>query len=204
MGLVSGGANAATFIGSFPVTASAFTFSPLEGPCASPAGSVWPSAPPSRDGNVGGILNNTAQTSCGPIAFNAPINGTLVMTVQPGVGQFAGDVYQAFVDGTSLGLTTPVPLFGTAFSTGTFTTPISAGAHNFDINDQIISYIGFVGPYGSVFPPPNNTVPASFSPSSLTVTLEELPAAVPEPSSLALFGAWLAGIAFYWRRRKLG
>lgn len=197
MGLVSGGAGAAT-IGTFPVTASAA--------CASPAGSVWPSAPPSRDGDVGGIFNNTAQTSCGAVSFNAPFAGTLVMKVGPQVldGQpvgFTGEVYQAFVDGASLGLTSQLPLFGPDFSTGTFTASIPAGTNTFDINNQLLSYIEQPPPYGSDVSTVT-TVPSSFSPGSLMVTLDELPAAVPEPSSLALFGAWLLGLGLLWRWRK--
>ncbi len=76
MSVISGGASAApTPIGTFNEKASTA--------CPAPSGSVWPSAPPARDGDVGGIFNNTAQTVCGPVAFTAPFAGTLVMTVKP-------------------------------------------------------------------------------------------------------------------------
>ena len=187
LGLVSGVANAApTPIGTFNEVASASNPAPAGSTGLGPGGAV---------GGIGG-----------PIDFTAPFAGTLIMTVQQPTTEFAaGDVYQAFVDGHSLGFTAGVPLFGTQFSSGTFTTPISQGLHNFDINDQILSYLGFPSPYGSALPPPNNTVPASFSPNGVTVPLaEELPSAVPEPGSLALFGAWLVGLAMFWRRGKLG
>jgi hypothetical protein len=180
MSLVSGGANAGpTPIGTFTEMAS--TANP------SPAGSTGLGPL----GMVGGIGP--------PVSFTAPFAGTLVMTVQPTVEVFAGDVYQAFVDGTSLGFTTPVPLFGTAFSTGTFTTGVSAGPNTFNINDQILSYIGFQAPYG----PPATTVPAGFSPNSVTIVLaEEIPAPMPEPSSLPLFASGLLGLGFLRHRRK--
>ena len=182
LGLVSGVANAApTPIGTFNELASASNPAPAGSTGLGPGGAV---------GGIGG-----------PIDFTAPFAGTLIMTVKP-TGTFAaGDVYQAFVDGHSLGFTTPVPLFGTQFTSGTFTTPIPQGLNNFDINDQVFSYLGFQAPYG----PANTTVPASFSPGGVTITLaEELPSAVPEPSSLAVLGAWFVGLAMFWRRRKLG
>ena len=182
LGLVSGVANAApTPIGTFNEVASATNPAPAGSTGLGPGGAV---------GGIGG-----------PFDFTAPFAGTLIMTVQQQVDFTSGDVYQAFVNGNSLGLTSivPVALPGTSFTSGTFTTSIPAGLNTFDINDQILSYIGFQAPYG----PANTTVPASFSPNGVTVTLaEELPSAVPEPSSFAFFGAWLAGMVIFWRRRK--
>ena len=182
MSVISGGASAApTPIGTFNETASAANPSPTGSTGLGPGGAV---------GGIGG-----------PVSFTAPFAGTLIMTVAPTVEVFAGDVYQAFVEGTSVGFTTKVPLFGSNFTSGTFTTPVPQGSNTFNINDQLLSYIGFQAPNG----PPATTVPASFSPNGVTVTLaEELPSAVPEPGSLALFGAWLTGLALLWRRRRLG
>ncbi len=159
LGLVSGVANAApTPIGTFNEVASASNAAPAGSTGLGPGGAV---------GGIGG-----------PIDFTAPFAGTLIMTVQQPTTEFAaGDVYQAFVDGHSLGFTAGVPLFGTQFSSGTFTTPVPQGLHNFDINDQIFSYLGF--------------------PSSL----REHPAAAEQYSPGELFAEWRnrhpgRGIAF--------
>ena len=98
LGLVSGVANAApTPIGTFNELASASNPAPAGSTGLGPGGAV---------GGIGG-----------PIDFTAPFAGTLIMTVQQPTTEFAaGEVYQAFVNGTSLGFTAAVPLFGTQFS----------------------------------------------------------------------------------------
>lgn len=196
MSVISGGASAApTPIGTFTPVVSTANPAPTG---STGLGTFNPIGSPTGVGGIGGA-----------VSFTAPFTGTLVMTVGPAeIGGvpfgLTGDRYQAFLDGTSLGFTSKVPLFGTSFSTGTFTAPISAGPNNFNINDQLLSYIGLPPPFGSD-DPSVIVVPASFSPGSLMVTLaEELPSAVPEPSSLALFAAWLTGLALLWRRRRLG
>lgn len=182
MSLVSGAAGAApTPIGTFNEVASTTNSAPSGSTGLGPLGAV---------GGIGG-----------PIPFTAPFTGTLIMTVNPSSPFTGGDVYQAFVNGTSLGFTTAVPVFSTQFTSGTFTTPVVAGPNNFDINDQVLSYIGFQAPNG----PPDTTVPASFSPNGVTIVLaEELPsAAVPEPRSLWTLATGLLGLGFLWWRRKL-
>jgi hypothetical protein len=187
MSLLSGGASAAT-IGTFPVTASTANPAPAG---STNLGTYNPIGSPT---GVGGISPNGS-----PVSFTAPFTGDLVMKVGPSpLSVFPGDVYQAFVDGNSLGFTKAVPLFGSQFSTGTFTTPISAGVNTFNINDQIQSYIGQQAPYG----PTSTTVPPGFSADSLIVSLSELPAPVPEPGAAALLATWLAGLALFWRRRR--
>lgn len=199
MGLVSGNARGATCTidpGSPPCSFTSLTASTTH---PAPAGStnLGTFNPVSSPTGVGGIG--------GPVDFNVSSPGTLVIKVGPLIESgspvgFAGNVYQVFVDGNSLGFTSGVPVGGTQFSSGTFTTPVPAGDNTFDVNDQILSYIGQISPYG----PTTTHVPASISPDSLMVTLSELPSAVPEPTSLALFAAWLTGLALFRRRRKLG
>jgi hypothetical protein len=192
MSLVSGGAGAApTPIGTFS-SRSASTANPA------PAGStgLGPFNPILSPTGIGGVA--------GPVAFTAPFTGTLIMKVEPSVGKFAGDVYQAFVNGASLGFTPQVPLFGPNVSVGTFTTPVSAGPNNFDINDQLLSYIGQPPPFGNSASTVT-AVPASFSPGGVIVTLSEtMPEAIPEPRSLAAFMIGLLGLCFCWRRYKTG
>jgi PEP-CTERM motif len=183
MSLVSGGAGAATLIGTFSKLASTANPAPAGSTGLGPLGAV---------GGIGG-----------PYTFTAPFTGTLVVKVQPSIGKFGGDVYQAFVDGNSLGFTPQVPL-GMHLSVGTFTTPVSMGVNNFDVNDQLLSYIGSPPPFGSTVAS-LTTVPQSFSPSGVLITLtEELPSAVPEPRSLATLAGGLLGLCFFWRRRKAG
>ena len=183
MSLVSGGAGAATLIGTFSKNASTANPAPTGSTGLGPLGAV---------GGIGG-----------PYTFTAPFDGTLIVKVQPSVGKFGGDVYQAFIDGNTLGFTPQVPLFGPD-SVGTFATPVSAGVNNFDINDQILSYVGFPPPFGSAVSTVT-TVPGSFSEGGVLITLsEELPAAIPEPRSLASLAAGLLALCFFWRRRKAG
>jgi hypothetical protein len=182
MSLVSGIANAAPVpIGTFTETASTSNPAPPGSTGLGPLGAV------------GGIN--------GPITFNAPFAGDVVMTVQPAVEAFAGDVYQAFINGVSRGFTKAVPLFGSNFTSGTFTAAVAAGTNNFNINDQLLSYIGFTPPYGSA-DPDITTVPAGFSPNSVSITLDELPAPVPEPPSLWALLVGLLGLAFIRTRRR--
>ncbi len=182
LSLVSGNAQAA-FIGSFFPTASTTSPAPVGSTGLGPLG------------HVGGIG--------GPVSFTAPFAGTLTMTVDDLFE--GGDRYQAFVDGKSLGFTSKVPLnFGTYLSTGTFTTSVPAGLNTFDINDQLLSYIGVTAPFGPDTIPPT-TVPSSYSPAGLTVVLTEQPAtAVPEPGTLALLGSWLLGFGWLGHRRTTG
>jgi hypothetical protein len=185
LSLVSGSAAAVT-IGAFTPSASTMTPSPAGSTGLNPLGPA-----------VGGMDG-------GPVTFTAPFAGTLIMQVQDFPGAPGGDVFQAFVDGASLGFTTPVPINpptdppgGTQLSSGTFTTPVPAGPNNFDINDQILSYIGFSSPYGG------GIVPASYTPAGFLVTLSEEPfEAVPEPGVFALLASWLLGLGLIGRLRQ--
>lgn len=162
------------------------------------------SAVPAPSGSTGLNPSNPhgGGMESGPVTFTAPFDGTLTMQVADLVQQ--GDVYQAFVNGHSLGFTDPVPLDteGTNLSTGTFTTHVSAGPNTFNLNDQLLSYIGFSSPYGSI--PAGVDVPGSYSPGSVSVTLSEQPGTVttPEPGTLAVFGSWLLGLGLLRRFKR--
>lgn len=165
------------------------------------------SAVPAPSGSTGLNPSNPhgGGMESGPVTFTAPFDGTLTMVVADLVQQ--GDVYQAFVNGHSLGFTESVPLITdfdaiTNLSTGTFTTHVSAGPNTFNLNDQLLSYIGFLSPYGSI--PDGVDVPGSYSPGSVSVTLTEQPGTVttPEPGTLAVFGSWLLGLGLLRRFQK--
>src|SRR5208337_4866013 len=90
-----------------------------------------------------------------------------------------GDVYQAFIDGVSVGDTSSVQLYGSTNSTGTFTEFLSAGAHTYNIDDLVLAYLGKNDPYGG------GTVPTTLSPAGVTDT-GTTPS--PEPGTLGLLG----------------
>ena len=83
----------------------------------------------------------------GAQSFLAPFAGTLHLTIQDCC--LVGDVYQAFVDGLTVGYTSVVQLGGSPNSSGTFDIPITAGSHTFDVADILLQYIGFAPPFGS-------------------------------------------------------
>jgi hypothetical protein len=175
LGLAAGVANAATIdLGSFDELAASGS--------AAPAGSFDP-------------INLVAVTGGGiggPIGFTSPIAGTLTVLVQDCC--LVGDVYQTFVNGTSLGYTTFVALGGPTASSGTFTTSIGAGANSFDIDDIILNYVGADSPFGG------GTVTSTYDPAGLTVSLSVT--GVPEPATWAMMLVGFGGLGAAIRTRR--
>lgn len=143
-------------------------------------------------GAVGGLTS-------GLITFTDPSPEMLTISIQDCC--IVGDVYEAVLDGTSLGTTSAVPLYGSTLSTGTFSLFAGAGSHTLGIADIPLSYIGYADPYGG------GTVLSSLSPAGVDVTVTSTP--VPEPSSASLLSSGLFGLFLLagWethRRRKAG
>ena len=149
---------------------------------------VASAANPAPAGSTGLGLGGAVGGIGGAVGFTMPFDGLFTLTVTDCC--IVGDVYQAFIDGVSMGFTSPVAIGGPTGSSGSFTEFLFAGAHTYDINDQILSYIGFAGPYGG-------NITADFSPAGLGVT----GTATPEPGTLALFGIGLVGAGLLRRRR---
>lgn len=179
--LASATAAHATTIGSFSEVASTGTAA-VAGTTGAFGGALGPG------GAVGGMIG-------GPVSFTAPSTGLLEMTVTDCC--VVGDVYQAFLNGTSVGVTSAVPLDGPTLSSGVFTMSVTSGQSlTFDVSDILQQYIGVADPYGG------GIVPSSISPAGFSVMLQET-TSVPEPGTLGLLAAGMVGIGFWFRRRRI-
>jgi hypothetical protein len=139
-------------------------------------------------GAVGGI--DAGYGIGNPIAVITPSAGTLTIDVQDCCD--VGDIYGVGLNGTPLGLTGIVPLFGPTLSTGSFSAFVGAGVQDVTIDDALLSYINSPDPWGG------GVVPGYYSPAGLYEQVYFTP--TPEPSSLLLFGT-LFGLAGTLRRK---
>ena len=128
----------------------------------------------------------------GDILFTAPVAGAIIVTLTDlgttaGTAPRAGSVYEAVLDGTSLGLTAPTAIDAKSFSSGSFGAVVGAGDHVLGVWDFIATYYGFDSPYGGA-------VDADFLQADVRVRVTGATGAVPEPDSVALLGAALVGV----------
>ena len=121
-----------------------------------PAGAVFTPGP---RGRVGG--------SAEPVTFHLARSSVVVVTVTDAF--LKGDVMEVLVDGRSIGTTSPVPIGGSNYSTGTFRKRLGAGSHSVDLVDITLSHIGSASPFGG------GVVPTGFSPAGINLQILSIP-----------------------------
>jgi hypothetical protein len=103
----------------------------------------------------------------------------------------AGSVYQVLLDTNPLGVTSDADIGGATFSTGTFSSTVTAGFHDLGIWDFISTFTGMALPSGRF-------VDADFAQANVSVLITE----APEPATWTLMGMGLVSLAMIAQRRK--
>lgn len=103
----------------------------------------------------------------------------------------AGSAYQVLLDTNSLGVTSATDIGGATFSTGTFSSTVTAGFHDLGVWDFISTFTGLALPNGE-------SVDADFAQANVSVLVTE----APEPATWMLIGMGLVSLAMIAQRRK--
>ena len=122
----------------------------------------------------------------GDIGFVAPFGREITITLTDlgtTTDTRSGSVYEALLDGSELGLTSPTAIDASLFSTGVFQESVAAGFHDLGVWDFISTYVGFSSPYGGF-------VDGDFSQANVSVLVTE----VPEPASVTLMAMGLISL----------
>jgi hypothetical protein len=150
---------------------------------AIPGGATYPAGSTGGGGLIGGEVTFT-------LATDTKASFTIVDVA------LVGDVYEFFVDGKSLGLTSEVEIGGSTRSYGTFLTEcLAAGDHTYDLWDITLSYLGLESPFGG------GIVPADYSPAGLSIFEVDV-ACAPIPAALPLFASGLLALGILRRRQR--
>lgn len=138
----------------------------------------------------------------GDILFTAPSDGLITINLTDlgtVVNGRIGSVYEAVLNGVSLGTTLATSIDGATFSKGSFSAAVMAGnTYDLGVWNIVSTFAGFTSPYGGA-------VDADFQQSSLSIQIAQ---SVPEPSSallltLGLFAsAALGGRGMAFRRSR--
>jgi PEP-CTERM motif len=106
----------------------------------------------------------------------------------------AGSAYQVLLDTNPLGVTSATAVDASTFSTGTFSSIVTAGFHDLGVWDFISTFQGFPSPVV----PNGGFVDGDFAQANVSVLITE----APEPASWVLMGMGLVSLAMIAQRRK--